>query len=121
MPSTTLDLAVETSQGPEGLKFEAERLICCGWVGRDRAALQAHIDELARLGVPPPKRVPAYMNFSPYLLTTEQTVDVVSDTTSGEVEYVLLCRDVSMWVTVGSDQTDRDVESKSIPGSKQMC
>jgi hypothetical protein len=44
---TTLNLAVETSQGTEALKFEGKR---CEWVGRDRAALQAHIDELARLG-----------------------------------------------------------------------
>jgi hypothetical protein len=31
MPPTTLNLAVETSQDPKALKFEAERLICCGW------------------------------------------------------------------------------------------
>jgi hypothetical protein len=121
MPPPTLNFAVETNHGSESLMFEPERLVCCGWVGRDRAAVQAHIDELGSLGVPAPKQIPAYMNLSPYLLTTDGTIDVVSETTSGEVEYVLLCRGESMWVTVGSDQTDRDVETKSIPGSKQMC
>jgi 2-keto-4-pentenoate hydratase/2-oxohepta-3-ene-1,7-dioic acid hydratase in catechol pathway len=33
---------------------------------------------------------------------------------------VLLCRGKDIWVTVGSDHTDRDVETKSIPASKQM-
>jgi hypothetical protein len=89
-------------------------------VGRDRAALEAHIEELAHLGVPRPKQVPIYLNFSTYLLTSDSDMTVVSDQSSGEIEYVLLCHDGKMWVTVGSDQTDRDVETKSIPASKQM-
>jgi hypothetical protein len=60
------------------------------------------------------------MNLSTYLLTTDNQVTVINDLTSGEVEYVLLCSGNEIWVTVGSDHTDRDVETKSIPGSKQM-
>jgi hypothetical protein len=115
-----LDLQVHARDRRSALPFTAARLICCGWVGRDRAALQAHIDELAHLGVAPPTRVPIYMTFSTYLLTTDDEISVVSEYSSGEVEYVLLCRGRDIWVTVGSDQTDRDVETKSIPGSKQM-
>ena len=70
--------------------------------------------------MPRPRHVPIYMNFSSYLATHDADVTVVSDKSSGEVEYVLLCRGGKVWVTVGSDQTDRDVETKSIPGSKQM-
>lgn len=117
---TPLDLRLETNGTAVPLRFAAERLVCAGWVGRDRAALQAHIDELAHLGVPPPTRVPIFMTFSTYLLTTGDEITVVSDKSSGEVEYVLLCRGGEIWVTVGSDQTDRDVETKSIPASKQM-
>lgn len=120
MPSQTLALTVNANGRTEPMTFTADRLICCGWVGRDREGLEAHIDELAQLGIPRPGRVPIYMNFSPYLLTTDRDIAVVSDKSSGEVEYVLFWRDGTMWVTVGSDQTDRDVETKSIPGSKQM-
>ncbi|MGP1685169.1 MAG: DUF2848 family protein, partial [Giesbergeria sp.] len=60
------------------------------------------------------------MNLSTYLLTTEDEITVVSELSSGEIEYVLLRKGGEMWVTVGSDHTDRDVETKSIPGSKQM-
>jgi hypothetical protein len=118
---TTVDVTIDDRAGSTTMQFEAARLICCGWVGRDRAALQAHIDELGALGVAPPTRVPIYMNFSTSLLTTAREIDVVSETTSGEVEYVLLRQGGNMWVTVGSDQTDRRVEAHSIVASKQMC
>jgi hypothetical protein len=78
------------------------------------------MDELFQLGIPRPTRVPIYMNLSTYLLTTDQEITVVSDRSSGEVEYVLLWKDPHIWVTVGSDHTDRDIETRSIPASKQM-
>jgi hypothetical protein len=118
---TTFDLTIDERTRARPLRFTASRLVCCGWVGRDHAALQAHIDELGALGVPPPTRTPIYMNFSTSLLTTDRAVDVVSNTTSGEVEYVLLRQGGRMWVTVGSDQTDRRIETHSIVASKQMC
>lgn len=120
MSSQSLAFTLNADGRTEPMAFTANRLICCGWVGRDRAALEAHIDELAALGIPRPGRVPIYLNFSPYLVTSDRDVTVVSDKSSGEVEYVMLCRGGKMWVTVGSDQTDRDVETKSIPASKQM-
>jgi hypothetical protein len=115
-----LRLKMNLLKGSRDLVFTANHLVCGGWVGRDQKALQAHIDELAQLGVPGPRRIPIYMNLSTYLLTTDDEVTVVSDKSSGEVEYVLLCSGEETRVTVGSDHTDRDVETKSIPGSKQM-
>jgi hypothetical protein len=115
-----LYLKMSLLQGSRDLVFTADHLVCGGWVGRDQKGLQAHIQELVQLGVPAPRTIPIYMNFSTYLLTTDDEITVVSDMTSGEVEYVLLCSGDETWVTVGSDHTDRDVETKSIPGSKQM-
>jgi hypothetical protein len=113
-------LKMNLLDGSRDLVFTADHLICGGWVGRDRKSLQAHIDELVRLGVPAPQRIPIYMNLSTHLLTTDDEITVVSDKSSGEIEYVLLCSGEEIWVTVGSDHTDREVETKSIPGSKQM-
>ena len=115
-----LYLRTSLLKGSQDLVFTADHLVCGGWVGRDQGSLQAHIDELVRLGVPAPQRIPIYMRFSTYLLTTDDEITVISDKTSGEVEYVLLISGNEIWVTVGSDHTDRDVETKSIPGSKQM-
>ncbi len=121
MPSKTLNLSAKRHGSSTDLVFSADHLICFGWVGKDRATLQAHIDELLQLGVPAPGRVPIFMTLSNYLLTSDDEITVTSNSTSGEVEYVLLCRGSDIWVTVGSDQTDREIETRSLPASKQMC
>jgi hypothetical protein len=118
--TTEIDLVVDSADGKQALRFTAQRLICAGWVGRDRKALQAHIDELADHGVPKPTRTPIFLNFSLYLITTSDRIDVVTGESSGEVEFVLLKSGESLWVGVGSDQTDRGFEKHSIPASKQM-
>ncbi len=121
MKNPELSLTLETASVKESLTFIVERLVCAGWVGRDKSAVQAHVEELGRLGIPGPSRTPTYMNYSPYLATTEATIDVVGPGSSGEVEYVILKRDGNLYIGVGSDHTDREMEKHSIPGSKQMC
>jgi hypothetical protein len=121
MDHLKLNLVVESITEKRELIFPLRRLICAGWVGRDKKALQAHIDELAEHGVPGPTRTPIYMNFSPYLATTSDAIDVVSPESSGEVEYLFLRQKEGTYIGVGSDQTDRGFEKFSIPASKQMC
>jgi hypothetical protein len=121
MDHLKLNLVVESITEKRELIFPLRRLICAGWVGRDKEALQAHIDELAEHGVPGPTRTPIYMNFSPYLATTSDAIDVVSPESSGEVEYLFLRQKEGTYIGVGSDQTDRGFEKFSIPASKQMC
>jgi hypothetical protein len=121
MDHLKLNLVVESITEKRELIFPLRRLICAGWVGRDKEALQAHIDELAEHGVPGPTRTPIYMNFSPYLATTSDAIDVVSPESSGEVEYLFLKQKEGTYIGIGSDQTDRGFEKFSIPASKQMC
>jgi hypothetical protein len=115
-----IQLVVESANGKQDLPFTVRRLVCAGWVGRDREALRAHMDELADHGVPRPTRTPIYMNFSPYLITTSDQIDVITGESSGEVEFVLLEKEDRVYVGVGSDHTDRELERHSIPGAKQM-
>ena len=115
-----LKVKVESVEATQDLVLPIQRLICSGWVGRDPVALQEHIDELAEHGVPPPTRTPIYLNFSPYLVTISDGIDVVSAESSGEVEYVVLKDGDRLWIGVGSDHTDRGFEKYSIPASKQM-
>jgi hypothetical protein len=120
MNPIVLKLVIESMKGKEELLFPMRRLICGGWVARDKKALQIHIDELAEHGVPGPTRIPIYMNFSPYLVTTSDAIDVISRESSGEVEYVILKEGGRTCIGIGSDQTDRGFEKFSIPASKQM-
>ncbi|MGE4167738.1 MAG: DUF2848 domain-containing protein [Xanthobacteraceae bacterium] len=101
--------------------IELTNLVIAGWTGRDIKAVQHHIDELVELGVRAPKTIPTYYRASVELLTTRGSVQALGERSSGEVEPVLLSLDGELWVGIGSDHTDREVEAYSVEVSKQMC
>ncbi len=103
------------------IEFSVKRLIIGGWAGRDQKAIQHHIDELAELGIAPPKKTPCFYELEPYLLTTSDKVSVPRADSSGEVEVVFFKHDGELYLGVGSDHTDRKVEAYDITVSKQMC
>jgi 4-hydroxyphenylacetate 3-monooxygenase len=103
------------------LSFQPRRLVIAGYTGRDRAAVEAHIQELADEGIEPPARVPTYFELDPALVTTSSHVEVSGPCTSGEAEPVLLFTDGGVFLTVGSDHTDRDLERVDIAASKAAC
>ena len=107
--------------GIEKVAVEIEDLVIVGWTGRDVAALNHHIEELKAIGVQPPSSVPLYYRVSSGLLTQADKIQVVGDDTSGEVEPVLVGAADRLWVTVGSDHTDRKAESFSVAFAKQIC
>lgn len=98
-----------------------EQLIVAGWTGRDRAAVDHHIAELAALGIAPPSQVPLYYRVSANLLTQDNYVQVVGDTSSGEVEPLLIRSNDQLWLGLGSDHTDRQLETYTVAASKQAC
>jgi hypothetical protein len=99
----------------------ASKLVIAGWTGRDAAAIQHHIHELELLGVPAPSSVPLYYRGSALLLTQAEHIEVIGSDSSGEAEPVLFFANNEWWLTVGSDHTDRKVETYSVAVSKQMC
>jgi len=96
-------------------------LVIGGYTGRDAVAVQAHIDELAAIGVPPPPTVPTFYLLDAALLTTDTAVKVDSADTSGEVEPVLLRLDGVWYLGVGSDHTDRLLERSDVAAAKAAC
>ena len=100
---------------------DIEDLVIAGWTGRDVAALNHHIEELKAIGVQPPSSVPLYYRAAAALLTQADTIQVLGDDSSGEVEPVLIGTPERLWVTIGADHTDRKVESYNIAVSKQVC
>jgi hypothetical protein len=95
-------------------------LILAGWTGRDRAALQAHIDELEKLGIKRPASLPVFYRVAAARLTRAGAIEVCGGDSSGEAEFVLIRANGGLWVGAGSDHTDRKVESYGITVSKQM-
>jgi hypothetical protein len=98
-----------------------DRLVIAGYTAKDQEAAKRHIEELKELGVPAPPRIPMLYDLSPGLLTSESTIAVVNNDSSGEVEVVLLEVDGTWYLGLGSDHTDRVLEAVSIQKSKQVC
>lgn len=117
MSKTELTLAV----AGETLNFSPVRLMIGGWAGRDPAAIQHHIDELAELGIAPPKKTPCFYEIEPLLLTTAEALSVPRADSSGEVEVIFFKKDGELYLGIASDHTDRVVEAYDITVSKQMC
>ncbi len=97
------------------------QLVIAGWTGRDQEAVEKHIAELAAIGVPRPSSTPCFYPVAASLATTEDEIEVVGSHSSGEVEYFLLAHDGRLWVGVGSDHTDRKLETHDVTLSKQVC
>ena len=104
-----------------GRTFAPEALVVIGYAGRDRAAVEHHIDELAALGVSRPASIPLFMVFPPWLITQEPSFTVAGDETSGEAEIVVVVDGDEAYVTLGSDHTDRDLEAVHMIASKAVC
>ena len=112
----------QSRSGTDRIAFEPTELIMAGWTGRDRAAVDHHIDELATLGVPGPSRVPTFYRLDPALLAGPVAeIQVLGEDTSGEVEAVLLALADGLWVGLGSDHTDRKMEAHGVALAKQLC
>src|ERR1700731_3136923 len=83
------------------------RTLIAGWTGRDVAALEKHIRELEVIGVKRPKTTPIFYRTAASLLTTDDSIEVLGDHSSGEVECVAYSFEDGAFVGVGSDHTDR--------------
>ena len=95
--------------------------VIAGWTGRDPIAREKHIAELEALGVARPKSAPIYYRVAAARLTTSSQIEATGENSSGEVELVLIRDAERLWLGVGSDHTDRKVETYCVTFSKQMC
>ena len=102
--------------------FPYDNLFAIGYAGRDMEKTMEHIRELKeQLGVPAPKKIPTIFQCSNLLLTQEDEFHVVGRKTCGEAEYVIVLYEGSVYIGLGSDHTDRELESLSVPKAKQVC
>ena len=51
---------IQTDAGATPLTVDIQNLVIAGWAGRDMAAIEHHIEELAAIGVPRPSAVPLF-------------------------------------------------------------
>jgi len=115
----TLRLSLGVGTPPTNVHIE--QLVVAGWTARDKRAVEEHIRELESLGVKRPATTPIFYRVSVSRLTLADSIQVSGTRSSGEAELVLLQSSGRLWLGVGSDHTDREVESYGVTVSKQMC
>ncbi|HUD84935.1 MAG TPA: DUF2848 domain-containing protein [Xanthobacteraceae bacterium] len=121
MSVRVLPLLLHDDGGLTRRNVSIDHLVIAGWTGRDRAAVEKHIAELAAIGVKPPATTPIFYRAAAARLTIAEGIEVLGEASSGEAEFVLLQQDGRLWVGTGSDHTDREVETYGVSVSKQMC
>ncbi|MES0884424.1 DUF2848 family protein [Roseibium sp. SCP14] len=97
------------------------RALIAGWAGRDLLAVGEHVKELAELGVAPPSETPLFYEVSRDRITDGVEIQDVGPGGGGEVECVLWRIGGALYLGLGSDHTDRELEATSVAMSKQVC
>ncbi len=119
MPDIAFTLEAKGGRTP--LILPIRQAVIAGWTGRDPVARDKHIAELEAIGIARPATTPIYYRVAARRLTTADSIEVSGGNSSGEVEFVLIGWQGRILVGLGSDHTDRKVESYSVTVSKQMC
>ncbi len=116
-----LSFTIDDRGAPTPLTLPIDQAVIAGWTGRDPVARDKHIAELEAIGIARPASTPIYYRVSARRLTTADSIEVCGGDSSGEVEFVLIGWQGRIFVGLGSDHTDRKVETYSVTVSKQMC
>ncbi|MCM0036482.1 MAG: DUF2848 domain-containing protein [Burkholderiaceae bacterium] len=105
----------------QAISADIHQMVIAGWAGRDHAAIEHHIEELAAIGVPRPSSVPLFYRVASQTLSQASLIEVVGQESSGEVEVFVFTHQDELLVSLTSDHTDRGLETVSVALSKQVC
>jgi hypothetical protein len=103
------------------IQMDVNSLVIAGWTGRDTQAIEHHIEELQAIGVPRPSAIPLFYRVAVQQISQKSTIEVLGESTSGEVEPLLFVQGGEWFVSIASDHTDRQLETHSVALSKQIC
>lgn len=119
---STIKFNLNTINENKVLDVSYDNLFAIGYAGRNIVKTMEHIKELEeQLGVPAPKKIPTIFQCSNIILTQDESIHVIGNKTCGEVEYIIVLSEGKTYIGIGSDHTDRELESVSVPKSKQAC
>jgi len=116
-----LTFQIEAGDQSRQISVAIDSFVVAGWAGRNLAAIEHHIEELAALGVPRPSAVPLFYRVAANQLTQASRIQALGADSSGEVETLVFMADGEMYVGLTSDHTDRKIETQSVALAKQMC
>src|SRR6202008_2261514 len=85
-----LTFTVDNKGGSTPLTLAIDQAVIAGWTGREPVARDKHIAELEAIGIARPATTPIYYRCSARRLTTEDSIEVCGNDSSGEVEFILI-------------------------------
>lgn len=101
--------------------FEVRKLVNAARSARDTETVIKHMEELRKTGIAVSDEFPIFYPKTSDKLTTNDRFEVLPGSkTSGEVEFVLLLDKDNIYVTVGSDHTDRELQKTNLLAAKQI-
>src|SRR4051794_26523836 len=118
MSVSGIAFTLDAKGGRTLLTIPIRQAVIAGWTGRDPLARDRHIAELEAIGIARPASTPIYYRVAARRLTTADRIECAGPDSSGEVEFVLIGWQGRSYVGVGSDHTDRKVETYNITVSK---
>jgi 4-hydroxyphenylacetate 3-monooxygenase len=121
MKTHTQTLAFDVAGTGETIELTDFTAVVAGYTGRDAAAVQHHIDELAAIGVAPPPAVPMFYPVESVTVSAAAALAVAGERTSGEIEPLYIRHRGRYYLGIASDHTDRHVEMLDIGDSKRAC
>lgn len=98
-----------------------DSVVAAGYTGRDQRLVQEHVRELEEQGIAPPPHIPMLYPVMPTLVTNSDTIAVLGEDSTPEIEVAIIDLAGELYVTVASDHTDRKIEATSVPQSKNAC
>lgn len=113
--------SVHSGKGNYCLDLVPDNVYVVGYSGRNIHQVQKHIKELQELGIQPPPQIPMIYACSVDSLSQESAICCAGQRTSGEAEYVIIWANGKVYIGLGSDHTDRDLERTSILAAKRSC
>ena len=117
-----LGLTLDSKSGQEQLTFRVEKMVNAGRTARDIEDTKKHLEELRKGGANLSDEIPVVHPKIKDRITTGHEIEVLPNSrTSGEVEYVLLMQGDEIYVTVGSDHSDRELQKHDGTLAKQVC
>ncbi|MEZ2388377.1 DUF2848 family protein [bacterium RCC_150] len=121
MKTSIETLTFDVAGTGERIELTDFHAVVAGYTGRDAAAVQHHIDELAAIGVAPPPAVPMFYPVEPGTVSAERELAVAGEQTSGEIEPLYIRHRGRYYLGIASDHTDRHVETVDVGDSKRAC
>lgn len=116
-----MDFTLVTKNGSTNLEVNFNKVLAIGFAGRNQEKVLEHIHELEEIGVKPPDSIPTIYPCADLLVTNDDYIQVFGKESSGEVECVVILQEGKTYIGLGSDHTDRKLETVSIAKSKQIC